>query len=160
MQLDNTVGQKAMFWVFATIFLVPGAILLGFAARHLMRAQQSKSWPTVDVTILRAEVSEDEGSSYRPEVRFAYSIDGKAYETDRIWVGWPLSAEKKWAEGVVARYPTGSHFRAAVDPREPSFCVLEPGIHGLHFGSIALASVSVAVGIYALLIAIGWARFR
>ena len=151
-----------MMWAFAIIFFVPGAFLLGLTVSHVMCAMRSDTWPNVEATILRADIEEDRGDgiAYRPMVRFRYSIAGHAYESDRIRLGLQLSASKKWAESVVARYPVGSRVTAAVDPQRHTFSVLEPGLHGLLFGTIAFSAVFVAVGLYAFAIAIGWAHFK
>jgi hypothetical protein len=144
-----------MMWFIGAVFFIPGATLLVVALSHVIRARRSESWPRVEATILSSRVEEDE-TSYRPIIRFTYSVSGKAYESDRIRLGWPLSAVKEWAESVVARYSAGSRTTAIVDPDKQSFCVLERGVHTLLIGSIVFFGAFVLVGCYAFSIALGW----
>ena len=151
-----------MMWIFSGIFLIPSSILLAISIRHFIRALKSESWPTVEALITRSQVSEnrDEGTTYRPDIRFSYTVDKTAYESERIHLGWPLSAGKNWAESVVARFPLGSRVLAKVDPSDPTFCVLEPGAKKILIGGIAFFGVFAAVGVYALLTALGMTSFR
>lgn len=149
-----------MLWFITALFLISGVVLLGFALAHLWRARQSQSWPAVEATVSSVGVANEigEGVSFRPEVRFTYSFGGQVYESTRVRVGWSMSATQHWAAGVVARYPKGSRVRAAVDPRDPEFCVLERGVHRFLWVSLAFSSAFVAVGLYALAIALGRAN--
>lgn len=146
-----------MLWFIAALFLISGLVLLGFALAHLWRARQSQSWPAVEALVSSVGVANEigEGVSFRPEVRFSYSFGGQVYESTRVRVGWSMSATQHWAASLVARYPKGSRVSAAVDPQEPAFCVLERGVHGFLWVSLAFSVPFMAVGFYTLAIALG-----
>jgi hypothetical protein len=73
------------------------------------------------------------GESFSPRIVYRYSVDGKAYTSERYFYvgdGWRDAAE---AEAVKARYPVGSTVQAYADAGDPSQAVLDrsapaPGI--------------------------------
>lgn len=126
------VGRIFWSYVFPTPFAVAGLIVLTLGCRSLWRADSSKGWPTAEGVIVSSVVGTDyssDGTTYRPEVRFTYAVDGKEYRGNRVqfggdvWTSWRSSADD-----VVGRYPEGRRVEVAYAAKDPSESVLEPGI--------------------------------
>ena len=90
------------------------------------------AWMTGDAATrfveVRAEILESEvryeSESYRPFVRYRYSIDGTEHVGDRVgFMVWG-SSDPGMAEEIVARYPVGATVTAWADPDEPGEAVL------------------------------------
>jgi hypothetical protein len=131
-----------------------GAIFFLFALPPLQYAATSKSWPTVDGTIKRAEIDvfrRDGNTHYQPDIAYSYSVEGKKYTSSKISVGEPpLDNNVSKAKKVQAKYPVGKEVTVWYDPELPESSSLEPGIKS---GDIMLASIAAIfflVGILAL----------
>jgi hypothetical protein len=65
---------------------------------------------------------------YIPDITFAYTVDGRAYQAVRYDFssahGYLASAD---AAALVSRYPPGAHVTCYVNPRDPSDAVLVRG---------------------------------
>lgn len=57
-------------------------------------------------------------TSYRPVVRFRFTLDGKTHESDRV-TPLDFSGTSSWADEMVARFPVGSTPKAWVNPSSP-----------------------------------------
>jgi hypothetical protein len=74
---------------------------------------QGRLESTVDVT-------------YRPEIRFSYRIGGHDYSAETWKPGVAVSSgSPKYAETIVARYPSGRSVAVHYDPAHPDTAVLE-----------------------------------
>lgn len=60
-------------------------------------------------------------TSHRPEVRFAYTIDGKRYESDLLYpnVIHYAYASAEEAAGAIAEFKAGTTIKAFADPSHP-----------------------------------------
>ena len=94
----------------------------------------SQNWPSVEGQIessrVRRSTSSREGtgatsSSYRPEIKYTYSVMGNNYEGHRIGFGVPVGSFESAAKQVVARYPHGATRTVYYNPRNPAQAVLE-----------------------------------
>ncbi len=107
--------------VFVALALV-GIIAGGFVVQDYARARASHNWPAVDGVVL----SRLQGD--RATVRYAYSFEGRSYESRRVRV---FSA--RFLKSAPRAYVPGESVRVYVDPEHPSFSVLRPGGAGLAF---------------------------
>jgi hypothetical protein len=138
---------------FFLIFFAVGAGLSYWGWTVLQKAQASTTWPSVSGQVVESDVSywnDEDGNYYRPEVTFAYAVDGREYEAARINFSSDQSydsTDDAWE--VANRYPTGETVSVYYDPAEPETAVLEPGATT---GSYLLLAVGAVLILVALLI--------
>jgi hypothetical protein len=75
--------------VIALLFVAMGGVAV-FAAFYVSsELRRGKDWPTVPGAILERRVGERMGTrspSFLPQVTYAYSVDGHAYQNDQVYV--------------------------------------------------------------------------
>ena len=93
----------------------------------------------------------DGGITYRPEVTYHYTVDGREHLASRTRFGdrFGISFSAP-AVRTVRRYPVGSSVTVRYNPEDPAEAVLEPGLNGFVLGSAALAFLFVAIAIWML----------
>lgn len=155
-----------MKYVFITIFVAGGIALLFVGARQWWMQRQLIANPQrVKVTITRSEVKSSKSSdtdsrtlrsnsttSYTPELKFTYQIDGKTYESDMLRptdIGTGYASHESAAE-VLKPYPLGATVDAWVSRYHPdkAFLLNEAG-----WGPVVLMIVGAVVPVIVLLLA-------
>lgn len=104
-------------FVSAVLLITP----MFFAAEKAMR---SKSWQATEAKIL----SSKENAHFRAKIRYAYSVDGKSYESYNINPMDIEGGDPYLCERLLAAYPVGTVKQCFFDPSMPSDSVLLPGI--------------------------------
>jgi hypothetical protein len=65
--------------------------------------------------------------SYRADIRFAYRVGGREFNSSHWNWGWTaLHSDRSRAEAVAARYPSGKEMTVYYDAAEPGTAVLDP----------------------------------
>lgn len=75
-----------------------GFWLLGHGLWNAYRSTRASSWPTAPATITSLEIREspsDEGTTFRVEVEYTYSVNGVLYEGSRLAFGYAGSSGRK-----------------------------------------------------------------
>lgn len=114
-----------VFGIFIMIFiawLVIGSI--GF-----YKAVASKNWPTSAGTVISSEVVRPSGKStkFEAKVVFTYSVDGKAYTSEKLKATMARGTSS-WAREVVESYPAGAKVEVYFNPKNPGTAVVLPGL--------------------------------
>ncbi|MBN2763381.1 MAG: DUF3592 domain-containing protein [Bacteroidales bacterium] len=134
--------------------IVGGAIFFLFALPPLQYSGTSKKWPTVSGEITRSEVKvwrSDGKTHYQPDIAYAYSIDGKNYNSSKITVGDPpLDNNVTPAKRLQAEYPVGKEVVVYYDPELPESSALKPGNKAGDYLLAGFAAIFFFVGIFAL----------
>lgn len=150
-----------MRWVFVLIFGGLGLMLIyvGVTQYFLQKRIAANARP-VEAEIIRSDVSRSVSkdtdrsptrntstSSWSPNVRFRYTVDGTAYESDMLRPNIIATgfASREAAEAEIAAFPVGAKVMAYVDTRHPgkAFLILEKGAGPAVFmlvGPLALAA--------------------
>jgi len=108
--------------------VVGGAVFTFLFAVPLVRTLASASWEERPCTIVRSTLrswSTDDGTSYRPDVLYEYSADGRDWRSNRVTFFSALSTGRAEARAVRDRYKAGSRSTAWIDPDDPTRSVLE-----------------------------------
>jgi hypothetical protein len=157
------MGESEL-WIFcvagAVVVLVGAMVLVG-AVRLRARSRQMLRWPIVTGKVISSEMAStggaDAGSmtTARATVRYAYRVDGKPYESERIQSGPDGDRPHPGpAEQILARYPVGSRVSVHYEPENPGNAALEAAATGraaaLAMFGLALLVIGVAVIIAAL----------
>jgi len=113
---------------FFSVFALFGA--LGFWAttvRPVLAMVRALSWREASCVVLTSQVAESGSSrpTYRVDVLYAYSVDGRSYQSNRYrFDDWSSSGRQAKAE-IVARFPPGTRTACWVDPADPKRAVID-----------------------------------
>lgn len=147
-------GQKTPFGCLALAF---GSFLaIGWLFFHLfflrpaLGVLAARSWTEASCTVLEsrvAESSDSDGTTYKPDILYSYSMGGIAYQSRRYEFLDAYSSGYDGKAEIVARYPPGSRTVCYVDPDDPNEAVLTRGFSpGYLFGLLPLLFVAVGAG--------------
>jgi hypothetical protein len=140
-------------WMIVFTTAVPALIPILWGLWFMRRASSSASWPQVAATLTASDVVR-QGSGRSPRLEFAYVAAGQPRVGKRLWVGpRSISATGLWADRVVERFPVGAVVPAAVDPADPGYAVLEPGLRALHLLPLGIGLFILVGGIFAASVA-------
>ena len=135
--MSNGLPMFALGLPSAALLVAAGSFAAYFVQRRASKA--SASWPTTQGQIICSRVvektersrdddgDEREDTTYRPDIRFAYRVDGTNYAADTWKPGGIVgSGSPKYAEKIVARYAAGQSVFVFYNPAHPDVAVLEP----------------------------------
>ena len=126
--------------------VVPALLTLAWGYWFVLRARRSAGWPVVPATIMESRVVQ-QGNARSPRLTFDYLAAGQRRVGNRLWVGpRSIAVTGKWADRVASRYPVGAVVHVAVDPADPAYAVLEPGVKAMHWLPLVFGLSMVAVG--------------
>lgn len=117
------------------VLFAGGCLILGFFfVQPISQIIAAQRWRAVPATIVisRPDLVESQAApskpeSWRPLIRYRYTVDGASFHSTRIWFLKPDLDTRQQIERQVARWPEGSVVTAYVDPADPSSAVLERG---------------------------------
>lgn len=123
-----------------------------------------RAWRAVPATVLKREHLRwdyDGLTRWRWSVRYAYEVDGRRLESDRLDVLHRTALIPRPADhALVQPYQAGQAVAAYVDPADPSNAVLEPRVPYLGFFIVAgLTCVTMGGGIAVAPFRPSWTRF-
>jgi hypothetical protein len=135
---------------FAVFALVGGGVFFALFVRPIASLLAARSWRPVSCVILRsavAESSDSDGTTYKVDVLYAYSVDGRAYQSQRYgfdnWSSSGLEAKQE----IVAGLPPGTQTTCWIDPADPSRAVLHRGFSPRYLvGLVPLLFLAVGAG--------------
>ena len=114
-----------------------GGILMAFGVFNVKRGLESSGWPTVDGKITRSSVVKQvtrdpktsrNRTSYKPDVRFSYKVNGKSFSANKVSFGDYSSGSQRRAEKIIKRYPSGKSVSVHYSLKDPGVAVLETHI--------------------------------
>ena len=140
-------------------------LLIGYPLLSLRRARRAAAWPTAPATLEAAEVCLAPGSQSSPrgwgvEVRYAYEVNGAAYEGRRLAFGYVPGGDKSAAEAIVEQLRGARALRVRYDPHDPSRSTLSVGApHSIayllvlggtvaYFFAVVIAAILLEEGVF------------
>ena len=105
-----------------------GAYILYFGCRNLLRANESRTWPTAQGVIQNSSMDRGSRGEYWAKVMYDFTVNATAFNGNRVAFGDYGSTISSHAQGVVNRYPKGKAVTVYYDPKNPQACLLEPGV--------------------------------
>lgn len=97
------------------------------------RQTRAVNYPSVVGAVVYSRVQEhsdsDGGTTYSPDVRYVYTVEGREYHGDRYRYGQMASSDRN-ADRVVASLPVGREVPVFYNPADPADAVLKAGIEG------------------------------
>jgi hypothetical protein len=116
---------------FLLLFLGIGIWLIVRSIRERNKVDESQGWPTTLGQVLHNSVAEsvatsdDDVTTYHPEITYSYKVNGQDYEGNRIMIGAVPSGTQKSARDVTVRYPPGASVTVYYNPTNPREAILE-----------------------------------
>jgi|GEM_PF-2493197 len=131
---DKSRGGLVVGTLFLLVFALPWCGITGLftisAIRPLWEQSQAKqSYVEGTGVVEESEVEarrDEDGTQYKPIVRYNYEVDGEAYTSDRVAFdgGWS-SGDHSDADRICRKYPRDAKIKIWYDPGDPSKAVLE-----------------------------------
>ncbi|MBL9147317.1 MAG: DUF3592 domain-containing protein [Phycisphaerae bacterium] len=149
MELASVIATSGSFIPSLALILGGGAILVGFS-HALWRGAQSRSWLRVPAVLVECSMSQSilsDSDRWTPRIRYAYEVDGVKYESRRLVVSPGIDFGTAADAEAWGGFREGDVCTAYVDPRRPSYAVLEPGPQLSHLVAAMLGAATVTVGI-------------
>lgn len=131
------------------VFGVPTAYLLWLC----WAALASRRWPTAPGRVTRSVVVAGHRHQARYDVRYEYTVDGRAYTGERVRFGGALNMNRADALRTTMVYPAGRPVQVRHHPRRPRVSTLESRVSGAVWVWLALGLFMVGAITGALL---GW----
>ena len=124
--------------LFISVLYLFGFFVLGYGLWSARRSTLAATWPTTPATITHLELHHDErprmadssdGSSYRVNVRYTYTVDDVTYEGDRLAFGYAGCSRRDVHDGIHQRLKGAKEIAVRYDPEDPSVSCLSFGLH-------------------------------
>ncbi|MBT7852027.1 MAG: DUF3592 domain-containing protein [Opitutae bacterium] len=115
--------------VIGVILLLISIGILGNICYNLYHSQSSKSWPTVDGSIVSSTIKRGgkingSGRKYTPVIRYEYEVKGHQFTSAKMAFGL-AKGSKGWAEMKVKEYSKGQSVDVRHHPVKHGIAVLE-----------------------------------
>ena len=137
-----------------------GALWSGLAHRKARASvAAAKRWREAPGKVIATHVEHRDASSgsahyayYVPTIRYAYVVNGREQEGERLRFGMPSARSRRAAEAMLAPYPAGAEIKVHYDPDRPDQSVLEPGKMGSNLLVAAILCGVVFLGGAAIIV--------
>lgn len=137
--------------MFSLIFFIAFPFLIWKAWQNHQTALASTAWPTTTGTITKVERFKQLFRSL-PRVGYSYSVDGKAYNSERI--SFATGYRPRDVDEILNRYTVGQSVPVSYLLSKPTEAVLEPGSNRQVTSSIRLLIIC-----FVLLLIVNVVRF-
>jgi len=143
----GSLAGKGFGTVFFGLFFLMGALFTVFILGEAFKQLAPWWWPATDCTILSSGVGDtgDDQHPYRALVRYRYEIDGRAYESDRVFHSDRGTPSFDRARDRAARYQPGGAATCRVSPDQPALAMLERRLPWIVF-AVLFPLIFVAIG--------------
>lgn len=149
---------------FLTVFAVlwtAGVLAFDFVCAKAIWGQlRSLGFKEAPGTITSSEVvahDHSEGTSYRAEIRYTYTVEGRPLESDQVRFDQVGDSNPGWARHLVAENPVGLVRPIYYDPAKPAESVLIRGLDGQNlFLALFLTPFNAAMIALAVTLAQNW----
>lgn len=146
------MGKSVLYVIvpFCSIFIVVGGWLMVHAGRKIALGTQARHWPYVTGRLLSVEskdTSSSEGQSREIQVRYAYSVDSRDYESSTIHPSYGSSSFEQAHRGLESLLQPAKEVRVYYDAAQPDRSMLSVGFYScslaLLFGGLIFLSSGV-----------------
>jgi hypothetical protein len=126
------------------VLLAGGVLVLhAFFLEPVRNVITAANWVRTECLIRESDI---DPAANRPRIRYSYRYDNALYHSQRVWFvrsGGYTAAETRQ---ILQRYPKGAQTHCFVNPKDPSFAVLERGLKPeLLIGLVPLAAAIVGL---------------
>ena len=137
--------------IFGAVFVGAGYFVSHLAMNAYHMGQASETWPTVQGGVIYSKVVTSHDSKgrmqYRPDIQYAYRVDGKEYKSNKIEAaGTSSSSDSSSAYESVSQYPAGRSVTVHYNPVKPWVSVLQSGIASSTYWLFGFGGLFMFVG--------------
>lgn len=116
--------------IIGLLILIGGLIGTWFALiQPLLKHSAAQAWPQTACKIVSSTVKvsrDSDGTTYRPEIKYQYTVAGKPYESERVsFLKFTGSSNRRSADETVRRYRAGAMTNCFYNPDQPDESTLE-----------------------------------
>jgi len=113
--------------IVGAIVIVGGVLEIATALRNRRLAEKSRGWPRAEGEVIHRDLRRTflQGIGQVPLVRYSFEAGGQRWEHDHVVFGGHRAMQRRRAEKVLSRYPTGTKVQVIHDPNDPRICALE-----------------------------------
>ncbi len=117
----------------------------------LLLAHASASWPITQGRIIHSEIrssSDDDGTTYKPIVRFTYQVRGQEFRSNKVFFGDGdiYTSNIKYSRRITQKYPRGKNVKVFYHPSKPQQSVLEAGLNKKSFIQLTFGALFFLTG--------------
>lgn len=126
------VGCLLFFAILWSAFTLVLDILIAWA---ICQQIQALTYSTAIGTITSSEVEandDDEGTTYRPSIKYSYVVNDQRYDGDRYRYG-QINTGDYFAHQIAASFPVGSQVEVYHAPSDPADAVLRVGLESVDY---------------------------
>ena len=119
--------------IFGLIWSIAALLFDGILVRSAFHQLRALTYPTTQGIVVETDlecISLDEGGTYRPSIRYSYSVAGKEYTGNRRRYE-EEGFGPRTARRIVDAYPMGRPVEVHHAPRDPADSVLRVGLEGI-----------------------------
>jgi len=113
-----------------SVFFGVGFFILGAGIRSYVKAQNARGWLSAQGTLQSNELiksSGEDGSTFRVSVKYSYTVNGRAYEGDRIAFGYTGSSAYAGHAAIHQKLRGALTLKVLYNPSHPEESVLASG---------------------------------
>lgn len=114
----------------AVVGLLVCGVPTGWLLHLLLLSLRSRGWPSVEGRVTHSAVVPGRRNEARYDVRYAYEVEGRAYEGSRVRFAGALNMSAADARETRSRYSRGQGVRVFHHPRRPEVSTLETRVSG------------------------------
>jgi len=142
--------------IFGVVFVGTGYFVFHLSMDAYHMGQASETWPTVQGGVIYSKVVTSHNSKgrtlYRPDIQYAYRVDGKEYKSNKIKAaGTTSSSDSSRAYESVSQYPAGRSVTVHYNPVKPWVSVLQSGIASSTYWLFVFGGLFMFVGAWVAL---------
>jgi len=149
----TATARAAGILLFGVFFLAGLAFFVFIVGRPLLHVVQARQWRSTSCEIISSRVhssQDSDGSTYRVEMTYRYSFDGRTYVGNRYEFLNLSTSGYRGKAAIVARLAPGTRTPCWVNPADARESVIERGVTlGFLFGLIPLLFILIGgAGMY------------
>lgn len=139
MKQTLAMDESFVFLLPAAIFALPAVIM----AHNVYEVRRWRRVPgeIVSTRLVHMRYPSSAARSYRPAVRYRYTVDGVEHEGNVLFHGMESGGSKPWAQRIADRYPPGARVTVMHHPVLPEKACLDAEFGFFGWVLAALASV-------------------
>jgi hypothetical protein len=149
----KNIGRKLELGIGLLFAVVGGALSIFLLILPVTRLLSAISWEETPATINASSIrswSTDDGTSYRADVLYNYTAEGREWISNRRGFFPMASSDYEDAKATVDRYPVGSATTCFVDTGDPTRSTLNRSFTAVYFiGLFPLVFLLAGVGLTA-----------